>query len=117
PRSHPHWSDRTTGRPRAKPRQPRAPGRAPSRVESFLRPAVCTEWRPGSAARLHPGREPEGTDPVQAYSQTFTSEPLAKPSLSSPTITKPSARVVDDSTDAPPTDSGSTRSPSTFTRV
>jgi len=54
---------------------------------------------------------------AQAYSQTLTSEPAAKPSLSSPTITNPSARVVDDRIDAPPTASGSTRSPSIFTRT
>ena len=41
----------------------------------------------------------------------------AKPSLSSPTITKPSARVVDDSTDAPPTASGSTAPSATVTRA
>ena len=35
--------------------------------------------------------------------------PAAKPSLSSPTTTKPSARVVDERTEAPATDSGSTR--------
>ena len=41
----------------------------------------------------------------------------AKPSLSSPTMTKPSARVVDDSTDAPPTASGSTAPSAMVTRA
>ncbi len=41
----------------------------------------------------------------------------AKPSLSSGTMTNPSARVVDDSTDAPPTASGSTRPSTTCTRA
>ena len=40
--------------------------------------------------------------------------PAAKPSLSSPTMTKPSARVVEESTDAPPTESGSTSVPVSF---
>ena len=50
-------------------------------------------------------------------SQTFTSAPGAKPSLSSPTITKPSARVVDDSSDAPAMASGSTSPSTIFTRA
>ena len=48
----------------------------------------------------------EGAHP---YSQTSTSAPAGKPSLSSSTITKPSALVVEDSREAPEIDSGSTR--------
>ena len=36
---------------------------------------------------------------IGEYSQTSTSVPAAKPSLSSGTITKPSARVVEESTE------------------
>ena len=46
-----------------------------------------------------------------------TSAPAAKPSLSSPTITKPSARVVDDSSDAPAMAIGSTSPSTIFTRA
>ena len=74
------------------------------------------DWKtspPGSAARPRRGPARAGTAPAHAYSQTCTSVPGAKPSLSSGTMTNPSARVVEDRIDAPPTASGST-SPSTI---
>ncbi len=71
----------------------------------------AVDGRPETPLRFIAVDDLEKLRPVQPYSQTVTSEPAAKPSLSSPTITNPSARVVDDRIDAPPTASGSTSPP------
>ena len=109
-RSHRRSSDRTTARRRARRRRRPARGRArrraaPSRRRAASRSSAARKrrsassrsrtWRNCSCSRIEPDR------PRRL--------PAAKPSLSSATMTKPSARVVDESTDAPPTASGSTR--------
>ena len=64
PRSRPRWSDRTTARPRAKPRRRRARARAPRR-ERHARCRVASDRRPrGSAAPPRRDRGPGGTAPA-----------------------------------------------------
>ena len=119
-RNRPRSSDRTTARPRATSRRRRARGRGPRRAESARCLAARDRSQRGSAARPRRDRGPGGTAPALPagafgegrLTHRARHRPRLRrrsPSLSSSTMTKPSARVVEESTEAPETESGSTR--------